>query len=300
MTPFRSEHDLLGSRDVPAHAYWGIHTLRALENFPISKRPISVYKDLVRGLAMVKQASARANVEAIETRIRQTSVALENTRVRAPFDGTVLRKLAEVGEIMNPTGLQSGGGIVTIAALAELQVEADVSETQLGKVLAPTAPAKVNTTPLAERGAGSPAEIVLDAFPDRRFRGQMVDVRPTVDRAKATVVVKVKFVDPTDGVLPDMSAKVSFLARAIDEKAIEQAPKRVVQGDAVVEREGRKVVFVIDKDDKSRARAVAVSVKGPFGSNGLLELTEGPPPGATIVRAPAPELADGARVKLPE
>lgn len=250
-------------------------------------------------IAKAQVASARANVEAIETRIRQAEVAIENTRVRAPFDGTVLRKLSEIGEVMNPTGLSSGGGIITIASLAELQVEADVSETQLAKVLAPTE-AKVNTTPLAERGTGAPAEIVLDAFPDRRFRGQVVDVRPTVDRAKATVVVKVKFVDPTGGVLPDMSAKVSFLARAIEEKALEQAPKRVVAGDAVVERDGRKVVFTIDKDDKGRVRAVPVSVKGSFGSAGLVELAEGPPPGASVVRSPPPGLADGARVKLPE
>ena len=61
--PTRTETDSLGSMEIPADAYWGIHTARALENFPISRRPISVYADLVRALAMVKQAAARANAE---------------------------------------------------------------------------------------------------------------------------------------------------------------------------------------------------------------------------------------------
>ncbi|MEQ6896744.1 aspartate ammonia-lyase [Microbacterium sp. KR10-403] len=63
MSRTRTETDSLGSLEIPADAYWGIHTERALENFPIAKRPISVYSDFVRALAMVKQASARANAE---------------------------------------------------------------------------------------------------------------------------------------------------------------------------------------------------------------------------------------------
>src|SRR5262245_61678449 len=62
-TMYRREHDLLGERDVPADAYWGIHTLRALENFPISGQPIGSYEDLVRALAFVKKAAALANHE---------------------------------------------------------------------------------------------------------------------------------------------------------------------------------------------------------------------------------------------
>ncbi|MCR2813422.1 aspartate ammonia-lyase [Microbacterium sp. zg.Y1090] len=61
--PTRTETDSLGSMEIPADAYWGVHTARALANFPISQRPISVYRDLVCALAMVKQASARANLE---------------------------------------------------------------------------------------------------------------------------------------------------------------------------------------------------------------------------------------------
>jgi aspartate ammonia-lyase len=61
--PVRTETDSLGSRDIPASAYWGVHTSRALENFAIAKRPISVYPDLIVALASVKQAAARANLE---------------------------------------------------------------------------------------------------------------------------------------------------------------------------------------------------------------------------------------------
>ncbi len=238
--------------------------------------------------AKASLSSAEANVDAIQSHIRSAQVSLDYTQVRAPFDATVLRKLTEVGEMMSPNGT----GIVSIASLADLQVEADVSETQLSKVML-SAPPKPNTTPLADRAAGAPAEIVLDAFPDRRFRGVVADVRPTVDRAKATVTVKVRFVDPTEGVLPDMSAKVSFLSKPIDEAALGQAPKRVIPSDALVERDGRRVVLTVEKET---VKAVPVVVKGPAAS-GLLEISDGPSPGVQVVRAPAAELRDGSRVK---
>jgi RND family efflux transporter MFP subunit len=256
-------------------------------------------------MARAQVESAKVNVDAIRARIRSAEVALDYTRVRAPFSATVLRKLTEVGEMQNPSIAGGSGGLYTIAALDALEVEADVSETQLGKVLSTeaSAPPRPNTTPLASPEGGAPAEIVLDAFPDRRFRGKVSDFRPTVDRAKATVTVKVRFVDPTDGVLPDMSAKVSFLSKAIDEKAVEQAPKRVVPADAVTERDGQRIVFVVDKD---RVHSALVRVKGPFGAgnatgaSALVELSDGPAPGAQVVRAPAAELVDGGRIKLPE
>ena len=244
-------------------------------------------------------ASAQANVTAIETRIRTAGVNLDYTKVRAPFDGTVLRKLAEVGDMVGPVAGNTGNGILLLASLTELEVEADVSETQLSKVALaaakPVADGGVESgpRPIALRGSNAPAEIVLDAFPDRRFRGVVADVRPTVDRAKATVTVKVRFVDPTEGVLPDMSAKVSFLSKPIDQSALSQAPKRVVPPDAIVEREGRKVVFTVEN---GQVKAAPVVVKGTLASGGV-ELSDGPPAGTSIIKAPRPELHDGSRVK---
>ena len=217
--------------------------------------------------------SAEADVGSVEARQKAVAVAIENTKVRAPFNGTVLRKLAEVGEVIAPFTLN---GIITLASLDDLEVQADVAEAQFHKV-------KV----------GTPAEIILDAFPDKRFRGLVSEVRPMVDRSKAAVTVKVRFTDPSAGVLPDMAAKVSFLTKVLDDAALKAAPKLVAPADAVVDRGGRKVLFTIDD---GHARAVPVSVRGPFGDSGV-ELADGPMTGTKVIRHPSDQIRDGVSVK---
>ena len=216
--------------------------------------------------------SAQADVHAVEARQSAVAVQLENTKVRAPFAGTVLRKLSEVGEVLPPAGT----GIVTLASLDDLEVQADVAEAQFHKV-------KV----------GTPAEIILDAFPDKRFRGQVSELRQLVDRSKAAVTVKVKFTDSSAGVLPDMAAKVSFLTKALDDAALKAAPKLIVPADAVVESGGRKVVFMIDD---GHAKALPVTVRGPF-SDGAVELADGPMTGTRVIRRPGDKIRDGVSVK---
>src|SRR4029078_3148129 len=141
------------------------------------------------------------------------------TQVRAPFAGVVLTKNANVGDIVTPfsSAADSKGAVVTMADMSTLEVEADVSESSLEKVK-----------------AGQPCEIVLDALPDGRFRGTISRMVPTVDRAKATVMTKVRFNELDPRVLPEMSAKVSFLSRAIG--AEDQRPLAAVNPDAIVER----------------------------------------------------------------
>ena len=218
-------------------------------------------------------ASAQADVRAVEARQNAVAVQLENTKVRAPFSGTVLRKLSEVGEVVPPMTLT---GILTLASLDDLEVQADVAEAQFHKV-------KV----------GTPAEIILDAFPDKRFRGQVSELRQLVDRSKASVTVKVRFSDPSTGVLPDMAAKVSFLTKALDDESLKAAPKLIVPADAVVERGGRRVLFTVDEE---HARAVPVTVKGRF-SDSALELSDGPTTGTRVIRRPNDKIRDGVSVK---
>jgi RND family efflux transporter MFP subunit len=223
--------------------------------------------------AQTMLSSAQADVRSVEARQAAVAVALENTKVRAPFAGTVLRKLVEVGEVIPPFTLT---GIVTLASLDELEVQADVAEAQFHKVK-----------------MGTPAEIILDAYPDRRYRGQVSDLRPMVDRSKASVTVKVRFTDPAPGVPPDMAATVSFLTKALDEQALKAAPKLIVPADAVVERDGRRVVFTIADD---RAHALPVTVKGSFGDGGL-ELAEGPVTGTRVIRRPDSAVREGVAIK---
>jgi RND family efflux transporter MFP subunit len=233
------------------------------------------------GSTRAQLSAAEADERAVSARLAAASVALENAKVRAPFGGTVLRKLTEVGEVIPMGSVVSGnssGGIVSIASLDDLEVQADVAEAQFSKVREKT-----------------PAEIILDAFPDKRFRGQVSEIRRTVDRAKASVTVKVRFVDPSPGVLPDMAAKVSFLSHALDEAALRAAPKLVAPADAVVDRAGRKVLLVLEGDEGS-AREVPVTVGAPM-NGGMVELTAGPTTGTRVIRHPDPKMHEGSPVK---
>ena len=222
--------------------------------------------------------AAHADVAAARARVEVARVNLENCYVRAPFGGRITQKLTDIGEIVfGFTSAGSGnGGIASLADFTTLQVEADVNESQVAKLK-----------------LGTPAEIVLDAFPEKRFRGKVAEVRPRVDRAKATVTVKVAFVDDTTDVLPDMGSKVTFLAKELDDAAKNAAPTPAVQPDAVVDRGENKAVFTVNAEGV--VHVIPVVTGAPLGS--LVSLKQGPPPGTKIVRSPPASLKDGARVK---
>jgi HlyD family secretion protein len=229
--------------------------------------------------AKASLAAARSETAAARARVEVAKVNLENCYVRAPFDGRITQKLTDIGEIVfgaMSAGTGGRGGIASLADFSTLQVEADVSESQVAKLK-----------------MGTPAEIVLDAFPERRYRGKVAEVRPRVDRAKATVTVKVAFVDDPVDVLPDMGAKVTFLAKELDENAAKAQPIPAVQADAVVERGENKVLWIIGDDEK--VRTVPVVTGSPMG--GLVALRDGPPPGTKVVRRPDGDLRPGMKVK---
>jgi len=165
--------------------------------------------------------------------------------------------------------------IAEIADFSSLIVETDVPEGRLYLIK-----------------PGGPCEISLDAYPGKRYRGQTVEIGHKVDRAKATVTVKVKFVDSTEGALPDMSARTSFLSEELSADAIREKPKTVVPAIAIREQDGNKFVFVV-VDGVVRQKSVKVGP--PFGSG--FELIEGPQPGTRVVSNPPPSLSDGQRIK---
>jgi RND family efflux transporter MFP subunit len=222
-------------------------------------------------------AAAAAQARAAQAEVAAMSIARGNFKVTSPISGRIVNKPAQPGELVGPAmaGIASSAGALEIADFTSLMVEADVPEIRLGQI-----------------AIGAPAEITLDAFPGRRLRGEIAEIVPKVDRAKATVPVKVKFVDPADGVLPEMQAKVSVLSAALDAQAIKAPPKLVVPASAVVDRGGSKVVFALEDD---RVRMVAVEVGAPFGSG--LELVKGPAARSKIVKDPPADLADGAQIK---
>src|SRR5438045_6781072 len=231
------------------------------------------------GSAKAALAAGEADVAAAKARVEVARVNLDNCYVRAPFSGRITQKLTDVGEIVfgfTSAGNAGNGGIASLADFESLRVEADVSESQVAKL-----------------AIGTPAEIVLDAFPDRRYRGKVAEVRPRVDRAKATVTVKVAFVDEPKDVLPDMGSKVTFLTRQLDEAAQKAPPTPAVAPDVVVDRGENKAVFVVQQN--GTVKSVPVITGAPLGN--LLSLREGPPPGTRVVRSPPPDLKDGMRVK---
>lgn len=215
--------------------------------------------------------AAEAQVKAAGAEAKNLQVNLDYMTVTAPMTGMVLGKPAGVGAMVGPFV----GPIAKLVDLSSMEVETDVPEARLSMV-----------------EVGAPAEILLDAFPNRRLRGQVSQVGPRVDRAKATVTVKVKFVDDPKGVLPEMAARVNFLTEKLDPASMNAKPKTLVPASAITERAGTKVVFVLDSG-KVRMRAVTL---GEPMANGF-ELLEGPPVGTRVVRDPPPELSDGREVK---
>jgi RND family efflux transporter MFP subunit len=239
--------------------------------------PAATVEDLaLREASLVEQVkAAEAEVAAADSEVAALRVNLDNMTVVAPMDGTVLDKPPSAGELVGTEFSAGAGRTIELADFSSIVVETDVPEARLHLV-------KV----------GSPCEIVLDAYPTRRFRGEALEIMPRVNRAKATVGVKVKFVDAADGALPDMSARVSFLAQALDASQLKEKPKTVVPMSALAERAGSKVVFVLD-GDVARMRPVTL---GPAFADGF-ELLSGPSPGTKIVKSPAAQLADGQQVK---
>jgi HlyD family secretion protein len=221
-------------------------------------------------------ASQKASVASAEANRQAAEVALEQTVIRAPFDAIVLTKNADVGDNITPFSSAVGakGAVVTVADMDTLEVEADVAESSIGKI-------KVD----------QPCEVQLDALPDTRLGAVVSRIVPTVDRAKATVLVKVRFVDKDPRVLPDMSAKVAFLSRGV--AADEKRAVAAVQPGAIVERDGKKLAFVL-KDDRAHAAAVVTGRK--IGD--LIEVVQGLKAGDRVALNPGEKVKDGAAVAI--
>ncbi|MCG3115271.1 MAG: efflux RND transporter periplasmic adaptor subunit [Candidatus Manganitrophus sp. SA1] len=221
-------------------------------------------------------ASAEAGVKAAAAAVRSAEVEVENTVIRAPFDGTVLTKNAEVGEVVAPfgTSTQVKAAVVTMADMSSLQVEADVSESNIEKVR-----------------VGQAAEIALDAYPETKYEGVVQTVVPTADRAKATVLTKVRFLNLDDRVLPEMSAKVAFLSEPKADQG--GAPIVTVNPGAIVTREDQKVAFRIREE---HVEMIPVETGGSLGSQ--VEVKQGLKPGDRVVLNPPENLAAGDRVQV--
>jgi len=219
-----------------------------------------------------------ASIDAAKANINSQEIALENMLIRAPFDGTVLTKNADIGEIVSPLGASSTSraAIVTMADMSSLEVEADVSESNIEKI-------KISQE----------SDIVLDAYPDKSYEGYVSKIIPTADRSKATVMVKVGFKHYDDRVLPEMSAKVLFLSDKPKDEAKDEKPALIVPMTSLTNRGGRDVVYLVREE-----KTVEVPVTTGRKFNAYVEITSGISDGDKVIDKVTDQIKNGIKVKV--
>jgi len=222
-----------------------------------------------------KAAVMRATVRQLEADLAQAQVNLEYTLLRAPTDGVVLAKSKEVGEIAVPGGFAGSGDLIRLANLNDLRAEVDVNEADLTRVR-----------------LGQSAVVTPDAYPDARYGARVVKMYPQVDKQKGTLKVEVRVLEPDARLLPDMSARVTFLADAPADG--QRATPAVLVPAAAVQRDagGNNYVWVFDA---GRARRVVVDTAGDV--EGRVRIARGLAGGETVIVG-TPPTRDGQRVRV--
>lgn len=218
----------------------------------------------------------RATVNQLEAELAQARINLEYTLLRAPADGVVLAKLKEVGEIAVPGGFAGSGDLVRLANLADIRAEVDVNEADLSRVR-----------------LGQPALVTPDAYPDGKYDAQVVKLYPQVDRQKGTLKVEVHVLKPDARLLPDMSARITFLAEPQADGQAEQ-PAVLVQA-AAVQRDARgdNVVWVVND---GRAQQTRVETAGDVG--GRVRIAKGLKGGEAVIVGTTLPTRDGQKVTV--
>jgi len=219
-------------------------------------------------------ALANESINAAERSVDIARQNIENCTIRAPFEGIIVSKDAQPGEMVSP--ISAGGGytrtgIATVVDMGSLEVEVDVSESYIARVT-----------------AGQRVETVLDAYPDWRIPSTVRTVIPTADRQKATVKVRIRFDELDPRILPDMGVKVSFLEGAPDSLA---AAAVLIPRDAV-HRDGEQSYVFVARDGRAERRAVRTSRER--GTD--IEIIAGLRPGEQVITQPRENLHDGERV----
>jgi len=222
----------------------------------------------------------REQTRAAESRIKVAEQDVENCTVRSPFDGKVVSKDAQRGEIVSP--ISAGGGftrtgIATVVDMKSIEVEVDVNESYIARVR-----------------TGQKAISTLDAYPDWQIPSTVRTVIPTADRQKATVKVRVAFDQLDPKILPDMGVKVAFLDdEPVRAKGKTSDAKAIVAKSAVHTENGKSVVYLV-KDKTLERRAVTLGAER--GSD--VEIMAGVLPGDTLVVGGTDSLREGQKVEV--
>lgn len=226
-----------------------------------------------------KIALTKEQVAASAARINEAQQAVDNCVIRAPFEGIIVSKDAQVGEMISP--ISAGGGftrtgVATIVDMNSNEIEVDVNEAFIARV-----------------EPGQPVTAVLDAYPDWQIPSKVRTVIPTADRQKATVKVRISFLKLDPRILPDMGIKVTFLGNEPEKKAGAAAPAATVPSDALRDENGKKIVFLV-KEEKLERRAITVGNINGGNAEILAGLAEGD---RVVVKGPS-DLHDGEAVQI--
>jgi RND family efflux transporter MFP subunit len=229
-----------------------------------------------RALAQVSAAQAQINAQ--QAAIASAQVLVENTIIRAPFDGTVLSKNANVGEVITALGAAAGsrGAVVTLADMSSLEVEADVSESSLSKIL-----------------PNMPVEISVSAIADKKYKGFVNKIIPTADRGKGTVQIKIRFNEIDERVLPEMGAKVNFL-RQTNSNEVQEPAKILIPTSSILTVNGKKTVFIVGAGSKATEQIIKTgAIFGEF-----TEVKQGLMPGTSLIISSIEKLSSGSSITI--
>ena len=260
---------------------------RALAKDGITTTATLTAAEAAAAVSTARVASAQAAIATARARVRVAEEALENTNVRAPFDGVVIKKRAEVGETVSPFGVagqaaREGGAIATIADLAELEVQTEVSENSVAKLT-----------------SRMPAEVKLQAYQDQPYIGRLRQIFPSADRAKSIVEVRVSIVNADARVKPEMTTSVTFQEPQASAPGASKTPAPaavatiLVPKRAVAQQNGQAAVWIVRESTATR-RAVTL------GRERLdqVEVASGVLPGETVILGPPPGLTDRSLVRV--
>jgi RND family efflux transporter MFP subunit len=234
--------------------------------------------------AQSRVRAAQASLTQSRANLALSEANLENTYIRAPFTGVVVKKMAEIGESVAPIppGVNlstSSGAIVAMTDMATLEGEVDVSESNVARLK-----------------QGQAAQVAVEAFPDRIYRARLRQVIPTADRTKATVTVKVAIQNPDENLKPEMSVKVTFLEQveAGRSSSIRTVPFIKVPKDAIASRNGATFVFEVSQD--KRVHLVPVVIGNEYQDQVIVK--EGLTGSEILVAHPSDNLKDGDVVRV--
>jgi RND family efflux transporter MFP subunit len=229
--------------------------------------------------AVARKVSLEAAVGLAEARVQEAEQLRENMFVRAPFEGTVISKDAELGESIMPGGMGEASGrgsVVTIADLQHLEVDCDVKEDYISRVT-----------------EGQQAEVAVDAVPDKRYKGLVRKIIPMGDRARATVKVKVEIVDVDSRLFPEMSSTVYFLPNQSEEVKEKEESRVFCPSEAVVVTEKESYVWILTDQERTKKTMVVTAES----RDGRTEITSGLTGGEKVIVKPAKELQDDTLVR---